>query len=97
MAAAEILERIKQMAPDLCTRYCLSSLAVFGSVARGEQRPDSDVDILATFVGGPDLRRFMGLKLYLESTLGMRVDLATPDDLKDFARASAERDAIRVA
>ena len=37
---------------ELCRRYGIARLAVFGSVARGEQRPDSDVDLLYTLEGG---------------------------------------------
>ncbi len=37
---------------ELCRRYGISRLEVFGSVARGEQRPDSDVDLLYTLEGG---------------------------------------------
>lgn len=37
---------------ELCRRYGIARLEVFGSVARGEQRPDSDVDLLYTLEGG---------------------------------------------
>lgn len=40
---------------ELCRRYGIARLEVFGSVARGEQRPDSDVDLLYTLEGGRTL------------------------------------------
>ena len=42
---------------ELCRRYGIARLEVFGSVARGEQRPDSDVDLLYTLEGGRALGR----------------------------------------
>jgi predicted nucleotidyltransferase len=64
-------------------------LRVFGSVARGEDRPDSDVDLLADFPPGLSLFGLSRLEAELESILGTRVDLiraaeavkALPDDL----------------
>lgn len=97
MASADTLEQLRGLAPDLCAKYGVVSLCVFGSVARGEQRPDSDLDLMATFDPPPDLRRFMGLKLDIEDALATRVDLTTPEDLIESARATAERDSIRVA
>jgi predicted nucleotidyltransferase len=85
------------MAPGLCSKYGVTSLFVFGSVARGEQRPDSDIDLMATFDAPPNLRRYMGLKLEIEDALSTKVDLTTPDDLVETARARAQREAVRVA
>ncbi len=57
-------------------------LAVFGSVARGEERPDSDVDILVEFNRSVGLFEFLDVKERLEALLGRTVDLATLDALK---------------
>ena len=57
-------------------------IGVFGSVARNEARPDSDIDVLVEFHETPDLIDFIVLKERLEVILGTRVDLATPRSLK---------------
>ncbi|MCB1154152.1 nucleotidyltransferase domain-containing protein, partial [bacterium] len=44
-----IIETLKEHAPELTKKYGVRRLAVFGSVARGEERPDSDVDMLVEF------------------------------------------------
>ena len=75
----------------------VASLAVFGSVARDEAGPESDVDILVEFRGAATLARFMDLKSLLESTLGRRVDLVTQKALRDRLRPGIEKDAVRVA
>lgn len=62
--------------------YGVKSLALFGSVARDEARPDSDVDLLVEFSQPIDLFEFVRLQQYLEAMLGRPVDLGTPDSLK---------------
>jgi predicted nucleotidyltransferase len=64
-------------------RFGVKSIAVFGSVARGEGGAKSDVDILVEYRedATPGLFEFVGLKHHLEDVLGRKVDLATPDAL----------------
>ena|SRR4249920_1645039 len=60
-------------------------LALFGSVARGEARPDSDVDVLVEFAPGQkSFDRFMALSDLLERLLGHRVELVTVEALSPF-------------
>ena len=63
-----ILERLNDQSAALKQRYGLRSLAVFGSMARGDDHQGSDVDILATFEGPATFDRYMGLKLDLGGT-----------------------------
>ncbi len=81
---------------DTLARFGVSSLAVFGSVVRGESRPESDVDILVEFEGQATFDRYMGLKFFLEDLLGRRVDLVTRKALKPRMRPYVEREAIYV-
>ncbi len=97
MNRTAILDRLKAEIPTLRQTYGIRSLAVFGSMARGDDREGSDVDILVTFDGKPDFDRFMGLKLDLEDMLGRPVDLGTPDTLRPEMRAEVERDLIHVS
>ncbi len=91
-----ILDRLHAEAPALREKYRVKSLAVFGSMARGDDREGSDVDILVTFEGKADFDRFMGLKLDLEDLFQRPVDLGTPDTLRPEMRAEVERDLIHV-
>jgi predicted nucleotidyltransferase len=91
-----ILERLNAEAHALRAKYGVKSLAVFGSMARGDDREGSDVDILVTFEGPATFDNFMGLKLDLEDLLGRPVDLGTPDTLRPDMRAEVERDLIHV-
>jgi uncharacterized protein len=60
----------------------VDSLAVFGSVARDEAGPDSDIDLLVEFARPVGLFRILAVKEYLEALLGRPVDLAARDALK---------------
>jgi predicted nucleotidyltransferase len=58
-------------------RFGVKRASLFGSSARGEDREDSDIDILVEFEVGKSLLDLAGLKIELEEVLGRRVDLLT--------------------
>jgi uncharacterized protein len=66
---------------ELHRRYRVKNIAVFGSFARGEARPDSDVDLLVEF-DGPVGVEFIDLAEQLESILQRRVDLVSREGIK---------------
>lgn len=72
------------------------TLACFGSVARDEARPDSDIDMLVEFTRQPNFTSYMNLKFLLEDLLGRRVDLVTPKAIRPQMRAGIEKEMIRV-
>ena len=67
---------------------------MFGSVARGDDGPDSDVDLLVDLASGTGLVGLGVLERELADILGVDVDLVPADGLKPRVRAEAERDAI---
>ena len=70
---------------------------VFGSFSRGEEREDSDVDILITLVPGTRLGlKFFAMSLDLERLLNRPVDLVIDGDLLPFAEKTAEQDKVLV-
>jgi predicted nucleotidyltransferase len=69
---------------------------VFGSVARGEERPDSDIDILVTLEPGRTLMDLARLEAKLEALLGRSVDVTTVSALREPVRSTALREAISV-
>ncbi len=81
---------------DSLKHFRVKSLAIFGSVARDEARPDSDVDILVEFEQPVTFDQYMDLKFYLEDHLGTRVDLVSRRTLKPQIRLSVEQEAIPV-
>lgn len=75
-------------------RFGGSNLRVFGSVARGEDRPDSDVDVLVDLAPGTGLVGLGTLERELSGVLGVRVDVAPCDSLRRHVKEEADREAI---
>lgn len=79
----EIKAELRRLKPEIESRYPLRLLSIFGSFARGEQTPDSDVDVLAE-------KRLERLSLFdvleaqdrLAKSLGRRVDLRLVTEIK---------------
>jgi predicted nucleotidyltransferase len=69
---------------------------LFGSFARGEQREDSDVDIMIIPDSGVGLFKLSGMCLDLQALLQVPVDLVTEKGLLPFARSSVENDRILI-
>ena len=89
---ADIKERC---APILVKNNAVEAY-VFGSTARGENRPDSDVDILVRFDKIRGLFAFVGTKLDLEDELGKKVDLVEMGALRKEFREGVDHDKIRI-
>ena len=80
---------------EICHRYNVRELSVFGSAARGEAGPDSDIDLLVDFA--PDAKiglwEFGRMERELQSVLGRKVDLVSKRGLKSRVRRSVLQDA----
>jgi len=72
----------------------VTNLRVFGSVARGQDRPDSDVDLLVDLPPHMGLLELGRVQAELEAILGARVDVVPARDLKPEVRVRAERDLV---
>jgi len=70
----------------VCRRHDVRVLKIFGSAARGEDGPDSDVDFLVEFVGDKSLFDLVGLQLDLAELLGREVDLLTEPAISPYLR-----------
>ncbi len=92
-----ILQVLGARAPELRRKYEVKSLALIGSVSRGDDHSESDLDVLVVFEDAATFDNFMGLKLDLEDLVGRRVDLLTPKCLRPAWQAEIEKEAIHVA
>ena len=95
--AEKIAETIRANADDL-RRRGISHIALFGSVARGEARADSDVDFAVDL--DPDARISLigleGLRRHLEELLGRSVDIGTRRSLKTYFKAEFDREHVEI-
>lgn len=97
MTLDAVAAAVRPLAPRLRSELGVAALYVFGSVARGDARSDSDIDVLVEFDGPATFARFMDLKALLEDTLHTRVDLVTRTALRSRLKPRIEAEARRVA
>lgn len=78
----DILRKLEENL-DRIKGFGVKRLGLFGSYVRGEQKVDSDIDLLVEFEKGmKNFDNYMGLKVFLEDLLGCKVDLVIYDSLK---------------
>jgi predicted nucleotidyltransferase len=94
MCRDEVIERLRTYKPILQSRYGIKRLALFGSAARDEMGPDSDIDILVEMT--PSFDNFFDLERELQNILGRRVDLGTFRALRMLIRQRIEKELIDV-
>ena len=81
---SEIKEVLQAEKPYLADEYGVTIVGVFGSYIRGEQQPDSDIDILIELERPPRIRLLglVELEYYLSERLGTKVDVAIKRNLR---------------
>ena len=93
---SEISGQIQGIREDLHQRFHVKKIGIFGSYSREEQREGSDIDLIVEFDIPIGIMAFVHLRNLLEETLGMRVDLVTPDGLHPLIREQVMRDVVYV-
>lgn len=91
----EILRLLQRKRAEI-NQFDVLSLALFGSVARDEATPDSDLDVLVAFRNEATFDTYMNLKFYLEELVGRSVDLVTEQAVRPQLKSLIQRDAIYV-
>lgn len=97
MHREQVLAILEEKNPQLRTEHGVRTLTLFGSVARDEAKPKSDVDLIVEFDRPTGYFGLVKLQLFLESLLGAPVDLCTPASLRPSMRQGIERESLRVA
>ncbi len=81
---------------ETAARHGANNVRIFGSVARGQDGPDSDIDFLVDLDKGVGLVKLAGLKRELSELLARRVDVVPAEGLKPRVRSNAERDLVQL-
>ncbi|CAH2409431.1 nucleotidyltransferase family protein [Mesorhizobium escarrei] len=97
MSRNEVIERLQRNA-DAIKGMGATSLYLFGSAAREDAQPDSDLDL---FIDYDPARRFslidmVGIKQFLEEKMSTEIDITTRDSLQPMLKAQIEQSAVRV-
>jgi hypothetical protein len=93
MAIEQILKQKREDILKIASRYGAKKVRIFGSVVRGEDRPDSDVDFLVELEEGRSLMDLGGLLMDLQNLLGRNVDVVTEKGLHWYIKDQILREA----
>ncbi len=94
MGIDEILKAYREEILRIAAKYGAYNVRVFGSVARGEARPDSDVDLLVELEPQRTLLDQIALMQSLSELLGRKVDVTEPETLHESIRDKVLREAV---
>ncbi len=89
----EVLRVIREMHSELARRFTVKRIGVFGSFARGDEGPESDVDIVVE-LADPTFDHYMDLKFRLEEVLQRPVDLVMADTVKPRLKPIIEQEVV---
>jgi len=94
MTAIDLLQSQKEAVLEVAQRHGVTSIKVFGSVARGDESSESDIDLLVTT--GPKVSPWFpaGLILELEELLGRHIDIVTESGLNPLLRDQVLTEAV---
>ncbi len=94
IAANELLREKRAEIQRIAASHGATNIRVFGSVARGEDRPDSDIDLLVDLERGRSLLDLIAIKQDVEDLLGRRVDVVVERSLSPYIRESVLEAAV---
>jgi len=92
----EIIEKLRELKPILKERYGIEEFAVFGSMARGDYKEDSDVDIAIIKAKDKDYFKMIDTKYFLEDMLKRKVDMGYYDSIRNIIKKRIDKDLIYV-
>lgn len=93
-AKDEIIDELRNELPRLERKFNVKSIGLFGSLVKGEETKESDVDVLVEFKEPIGLFSFMELEQYLSERLGVEVDLVARDSLKRLIKPRVEKELV---
>ena len=96
MSKSEILQKMETQLDILHKEYFVDKIGLFGSYCRGEEQPESDIDILVKFSQPVGLSKFFRLEDFLEKLLHNHIDLVTIGALHKRIKSSILQEVVYV-
>jgi predicted nucleotidyltransferase len=96
MTKENVIQVLRSVTDESLLRYKAQIRGIFGSVARGDESENSDIDVLVDFTEKADLFDFVGLALFLEEKLQRKVDVVPSDTIKSEIRNAVMKEAIYI-
>lgn len=95
MTRDEVMEKLKANHGKIAS-FNVKAIALFGSLARGEATPTSDIDMMVDFSGPATFDQYMGLKILLEDLFKVKIDLVTRKGIRSRIFPYIEKDLVYV-
>ena len=92
----EIRTIVRQHRDVLGEKYGIAVVGVFGSYVRGEQKGQSDIDLLVDILHPISLLELVGAEIYLSEALGLKVDLVPKRDVREELRETIFAEAVTI-
>lgn len=89
-----IKEKLIKLQDTIKKRYKAEVIGIFGSYIHGKQRKGSDLDVLVKFYKGATLFELVGLSIFLEEELGIKVDVVPHDSLREEIKEKVLNEAV---
>ena len=83
MPNRKIINKLKKHKKEIIKKYNLFSIGLFGSYARGDEKPESDVDVLVKYKDTPDMFELIQLEIELENKLKKKIDLLEVNSIRN--------------
>jgi len=96
ITANEVKEVVRLNNGILAERYGVSVVGIFGYYVRGEEKAESDIDLLAEILKPINLLELVGAELYLSEVLGLKVDLVPKRSLRTELKEAILKEAVAV-
>ncbi|GAB6056579.1 nucleotidyltransferase [Methanobacterium movens] len=96
MEKEEILKLIRNLNPQIQDKYNAQIKAIFGSYVRGEETPDSDLDVLVEFNESANLLDLVGLSQFLEDEIHINIDVVPIDTVRKEIKKQVMKEAILI-
>ena len=94
MTKSQILKTLESLKPEVRRKYKAELKGIFGSYSRGEEKKNSDLDVLVEFLEGATLFDLVGLGDFLEERLGCKVDVVSQRALREEIKPYVYEDLI---
>ncbi len=92
----DILDKLKQLKPELLTKYGINEIALFGSHARGDFRKNSDIDVVIMDMKKKNLLTISKAQIFLEEIFKKNIDIGHFDSLRPLIKKEVEKDLVYV-
>lgn len=96
MSSNEVINALKEHKEELCKKYKIASIGIFGSYARGEEIPDSDIDVLVEYKTTPGFFVFLELEDELSKIFNKKIDLVTKPALKPLIKDQILKETVYI-